>query len=372
MKDPLFIGSEIYRGSSYGPRHPLSIPRVSTVTDLVRALDWLPRAQYRTSPRARAKALTAFHAPDYVAALHRAEETGAVDVVTRARHGLGTLSNPVFPEMFRRPATAAGGSLLAADLMREGGTVYNPGGGTHHGLADRASGFCYLNDPVLAIKALATQGLSRIAYVDIDAHHADGVEAALGGTDGLLMISTHEEGRWPFTGALDDHAGGTALNLPLPRGAGDDDFAFALHELILPAVAAHRPEAIVLQCGADAVAEDPLARLALSNNAHWAAVGHLLPLAPRRLVLGGGGYNPWTVGRLWAGVWATLTGAEIPDRLPPPARAVLEDLTWHRKGPSPRPGHWTTTLQDPPRHGAIRGDVRARVRRLRDRCAAWV
>jgi acetoin utilization protein AcuC len=71
-------------------------------------------------------------------------------------------------------------------------------------------------------------------------------------------------------------------------------------------------------------------------------------------------------------VWATLTGAEIPDRLPPPARTVLEDLTWHRKGPSPRPGHWTTTLRDPPRHGAIRGDVRARVRRLRDRCAAWV
>ena len=222
MQAPVFIGSDIYRGSSYGGWHPLAIPRVSTVIDLARALEWLPAAQYRTSPRAKPAALTAFHTPDYVAALMRAEAEGGVDAETRARHGLGTSANPVFPEMFRRPATGAGGVMLAADLVRSGGVVHVPGGGTHHAMADRANGFCYLNDPVLCILRLRALGLRRIAYVDIDAHHCDGVEAAFAGAGDVLMLSVHEERRWPFTGALAEDAGGNALNLPVPRGFGDE------------------------------------------------------------------------------------------------------------------------------------------------------
>ncbi|MGR3699955.1 MAG: acetoin utilization protein AcuC, partial [Roseovarius sp.] len=116
MQPPVFIGSDIYRGSSYGARHPLSIPRVPTVIDLCRALGWLPQSQYRTSPRAKPQALTAWHTPAYIAALQAAETSGQVTPHIRARHQIGTLSNPIFPEMFRRPATAAGGSLLATDL----------------------------------------------------------------------------------------------------------------------------------------------------------------------------------------------------------------------------------------------------------------
>ena len=370
MDAPLFIGSEIYRGSSYGPHHPLRVPRVPTVTDLARSLGWLAPGQFRQSPRARPAALTAFHTPEYVAALERAEQTQAVDAATRARHGLGTLSNPVFPEMFRRPATAAGGSLLAAELVAGGGAVYNPGGGTHHGMADRAAGFCYLNDPVLALSRLRALGLTRLAYVDIDAHHADGVEAAFAGVEGMVLVSTHEEGRWPFTGALEDRAGGVAVNLPLPRGAHDGDFARALDEVILPAVARHRPEAIVLQCGADAVAEDPLSRLAWSNRSHVRAVRALRPLAPRMIVLGGGGYNPWSVGRAWASVWAALAGHEIPDRLPEAAEAVLRGLSWsHRLGWNP-PEHWFTTLLDAPREAAPTPGVAERVAALRARLRA--
>jgi len=371
MSVPRFIGSEIYRGSSYGPRHPLSIPRVPTVIDLCRALGWLPEAQYITSPRARPEALTTWHTPAYVAALQRAEAEGRVSPETRARHHLGTLSNPVFAEMFRRPATAAGGSLLAADLLTQGGTVYNPGGGTHHGMADRAGGFCYLNDPVLAIKALLAQGLTRAAYVDIDAHHCDGVAAAFHGDARVLMISTHEVARWPFTGALEDRAGGQAINLPLPRDTNDSGFALALHEVMLPAVQSMRPEAIVLQCGADAVTEDPLSRLCLSNNAHWQAVALLRVLCPRLLVLGGGGYNPWTVGRLWSGVWATLSGHEIPDRLPERARAVLAGLSWTRR-PAMPPDTLIDTLRDAPREGEIPDDLRRAVAQLRARRSAWV
>jgi len=326
MQEPLFIGSDIYRGSSYGSKHPLSIPRVPTTMDLSRALGWLPPRQFRTSPRAKPAALQHFHTPDY---------------------------------------------LLAAELLAGGGIVYNPGGGTHHGMPDHASGFCYLNDPVLAIKAFLDQGLSRVAYVDIDAHHCDGVAAAFHGDPNVLMISTHEEKRWPFTGHIDDRAGGQAINLPLPRGTGDASFALVLNEVILPALQGFSPEAIVLQCGADAVSEDPLARLELSNNAHWSAVAAVMPLSARLLVLGGGGYNPWSVGRLWTGVWATLNTHEIPDRLPGPARAVLTHLTWHRQRGAV-PDYLVTTLRDIPRPGEIADDVRHRAAILRKRLRVWV
>ncbi|MCU4653687.1 acetoin utilization protein AcuC [Roseibacterium sp. SDUM158016] len=366
MDAPLFLGSEIYRASSYGARHPLRVPRVSTVMDLSRALGWLGSDQYRPSPRAKPAALTIWHTPEYVAALEAAERAQAVSDEVRARHGLGTVSNPIYPEMFRRPATAAGASLLAGELLREGGVVYHPGGGTHHGFPDRAGGFCYLNDPVLAILSLRRAGVGRIAYVDIDAHHSDGVEHGLAGDPQTLLISVHEERRWPFTGALEEDGGGNCLNLPVPRGLNDREMAEIRDRLILPAVAAFGAEAIVLQCGADAVEEDPLSRLSLSNNAHWEVLSGLMELgAPRLLVLGGGGYNPWSVGRLWTGVWATLNRREIPDRLPAEAEAVLRALHWEnaRAGRNP-PGHWFTTLRDAPRPGPVRPEIRDRIRTL--------
>jgi acetoin utilization protein AcuC len=365
---PVFIGSEIYRGSSYGTWHPLHIPRVSTVMDLVQALGWVAPGQYRTSPRAKPAALGVFHTEAYIAALQRAEDAQSVDDATRRRHALGTTANPVFPEMFRRPATGAGGVMLAAELVRDGGIVHVPGGGTHHAMADHAGGFCYLNDPVLCLLALRRLGLSRIAYVDIDAHHADGVEAALGGDEDMLLISVHEEKRWPFTGGLEEDGGGRAINLPVPKGFNDTEMEFVRERLIQPALERFDPQAIVLQCGADAVAEDPLSRLALSNNAHIAVLKALMPRAPRLIVLGGGGYNPWSVGRLWTRVWGALNGHEVPERLSEGAEAVLRGLTWERRaaGRNP-PASWFTTLADPLRPGPLRDEVRDRVAYLRTR-----
>jgi acetoin utilization protein AcuC len=372
MTPPRFIGSEIYRGSSYGDWHPLRIPRVPTVIDLCRALGWFGPGQYLTSPRARPAALTAWHTADYVAALEAAEAAGAVSAEVCARHGLGTVSNPVFPAMFRRPATGVGAAILAGELLRDGGVIHAPGGGTHHAFPDRAGGFCYLNDPVFAILSLRAHGARRVAYVDLDAHHPDGVEHGFAGDTDVLMVSVHEERRWPNTGALEDRGAGEVWNLPVPRGFNDTEMRAVLHELILPRLAAFRPEALVIQCGADAVEEDPLSRLALSNNAHWEAVAALKAAAPRVLLLGGGGYNPWTVGRLWTGNWAVLNGHEIPDRLPPEAEAVLRGLDWRgaRAGRSP-PAHWFTTLRDAPREGPLREEVRARLRNLRDRARVW-
>ncbi len=371
MTPPRFLGSEIYRASSYGGMHPLRVPRVSTVMDLGRTLGWLDDANFITSPRARPAALTAWHTPDYVAALQQAEADQAVSPEVRARHGLGTVTNPVYPEVFRRPTTAAGSAILAGELLRDGGIVYSPASGTHHGMPDRANGFCYLNDPVLAMLSLRRGGARRIAFVDIDAHHCDGVEAAFADDPDTLLISVHEERRWPFTGALEDQGVGNCFNLPVPRGFNDTEMRAALERLILPAVARFAPDAVVLECGADALEEDPLSRLALSNTALWDVVEALRGAAPRYLVVGGGGYNPWSVGRAWTGVWAVLNGFAVPERLPPQAEAILRAIRWtgHSRARNPEPRLFTT-LRDAPREGPLRAEVAARIAALAARLPA--
>jgi acetoin utilization protein AcuC len=255
---------------------------------------------------------------------------------------------------------------LAGELLAGGGVVYHPAGGTHHAFPDAAGGFCYLNDPVLAMLSLRRNGARRLAYVDIDAHHPDGVEHGFAGDPDCLMISVHEENRWPRTGALEEDGGGNVFNLPVPRGLNDDEMAYIRDQLILPRVQAFSPDAIVVQCGADAVEEDPLSKLCVSNNAHWDIIAGLMGLgAPRFLVLGGGGDNPWSVGRLWTGVWATLNGFEVPERLPDAAEGVLRGLRFpnNRRGRNP-PEHWFTSLRDAPRGGPVRDDIRQRVKVL--------
>ena len=340
--------------------------------DLASSLGWLLADEWVRSPRARPKALSAWHHPDYVAAVMQAEKEGIVSDEVRRRYNLGTHANPVFGEMYRRPATAAGAAIWAGEHLKKGGVLYSPAGGTHHGMPDHANGFCYFNDPVLAILSMREHGVRRIAYIDIDAHHPDGVEHAFATDLEVLMVSVHEERRWPFKGHLDDRGAGSVFNLPVPRDFNDTEMRAIREELILPIVQAFRPEAIILQCGADAVTEDPLSRLTLSNNAHWAIVDALNGMAPRYLVLGGGGYNPWSVGRLWTGVWGTLLKQEFPERLAPAAEAILRGLTWPGRaaGRNP-PEHWFTTLRDIPREGAIRPEVRNRLDALLARLRVW-
>jgi acetoin utilization protein AcuC len=358
MTRPLLVGSEIYRGSTYGPKHPLAIPRVSTTLDLIRAMGWVAPVQYRESPRAMPEQLIRFHTAEYIAALMRAEAEQEVSAEARARHHIGAHGNPVYREVFSRPATGAGGTMLAARLTEGGGVVHVPGGGTHHGMPDRASGFCYLNDAVLGLLAWLDQGLTNILYLDIDAHHGDGVELAFRDDPRVFTVSVHEAGRWPHTGLAEDRAGGHARNLPVPPGFNDSEMDWLLRHAILPLIRHVRPQAIMLQCGADAVEEDPLSRLALSNAAHRAAVAAVMGLAPRLIVLGGGGYNPWSVARCWAGVWATLNRLPIPPRLPPEAEAVLRGLAWSRAAGRNPPEHWFTTLADAPRPGPVREEIR--------------
>ena len=144
----------------------------------------------------------------------------------------------------------------------------------------------------------------------------------------------------------------------------DTELRALLRGVVLPVIAAWRPEAIMLQCGADALEEDPLARLGLSNNAHAAVIAATVGAAPRFVLLGGGGYNPWSVARCWTRGWGVLNGLAPPERLPPAAEAILRQLTLNRAAGRNPPEHWFTTLADAPREGPVREEVRALLRGL--------
>ena len=360
---PLFVGSEFCRIAAFGRNHPLAIPRVAAVLDLCEALGWLEDDSFRRSTAASLDRLARFHDRDYLHALRAADRSGTVPAEIRTRHHFGNLENPLFPGVFERAATAVGGSILAAELALEGRVVFHPAGGTHHGRRDRASGFCYFNDPVFAITTLLEGDAGRVLYVDLDAHHCDGVQDAFAGDDRVLMLSVHESGRWPHTGAADDRGSGNACNLPVPAGFNDSELRCLLDEVIVPTGKAFDPAAVVVTCGTDALDGDPLSRLALSNGALWAAVDAVIGLAGPAVVLGGGGYNPWTLARCWTGLWGRLSGRDIPLALAPQARLVLAGLQCALVEDEDRKPEWLTTLIDAPNDGPVRSDVRDLVAR---------
>jgi len=355
---PLFVASEFCRRRGFGARHPLSIPRVATVLELCERLGWLEAASCRTGRAASVAELTAFHDADYVEALRSSDAAGCVERELRERHRFGTSENPLFEGVFERAATAVGGSILAAGLALEGRIVFHPAGGTHHGRPGHASGFCYFNDPVFAIRRLEQAGLERVLYVDLDAHHGDAVQDAFQDDTRVRFVSIHEAGRWPHTGAATDRGRGYACNLPVPAGCNDSEFEFLMDEVVMPLAEGFAPQAVVITCGTDALAGDPLSRMALSNVAIWEAVERLVALSGPAVVLGGGGYNPWTLARCWTGLWGRLSGREIPVVLPAEAQVVLGGLACDLVDDEDVRAEWLTTLVDAPAPGRVREAVR--------------
>ncbi len=358
LNRPHLIGSEIFRRTGQGSMHPLASPKVSAMIDLVRALDWLEEDVYIDGPKATPARLQRFHEPAYIEAVMDAEATQSVSPEVRERYGIGTYDNPIFRGIFSRAATACGATIKAVQLLANDGIVHSPSGGAHHGQPARARGSCYFNDPVLGILSMLDEGLTRICYIDIDAHHGDGVEAAFYFNRDILTISVHEAGCWPFTGTESEPERGV-INFAVPPGFNDSEMAFLFNDFILPLVENHGPEAIIIQTGADSLADDLMMELALSNRAHASVVKTLIRAAPRLLVLGGGGYNPCAVARCWAGIWAVVNDIEVPERLPEAGEAVLRELAQQHLslGHKP-PEHWFTTLADEPRTGKIRESVK--------------
>ncbi|MBT8063931.1 MAG: acetoin utilization protein AcuC [Gammaproteobacteria bacterium] len=353
----LFVGSDVYREKAFGEHHPLSIIRVSGVVDLCEILGWFDAEQFRDSPRASEEQLLKFHDTDYVRALRQADAVGRVEPAVRDRYRIGTMENPLFPGLYRRATTAVGGSIHAAELAMDGRIVFHPSGGTHHGRSDRASGFCYFNDPVFAVMTFLEQGIDRVFYADLDAHHGDGVQDAFADDPRVLTVSIHEEKRWPHSGLVDDRAEGTARNLPVPRDFNDTELDYLMTEAVLPLARDFAAGAVVVTCGADGLEGDPLSRLALSNVGLWRAVESLVQSHDRAVVLGGGGYNPWTVIRCWGGLWGRLSGRSIPSELPAEGRALLASLDCDLVDEDEVPESWLNELADAPHDGPVRPEV---------------
>ena len=345
----LFFGSDIFRGSVYGNGHPLNIARVWPVIDLCRILGWLPDRAYQPVLPATAEQLSLFHTTAYINALQDAERDQALDQNRMEKHRIGLDSNPIFADVFRRPATAAAASLNAADLLydKKARRIFNPSGGTHHGLPDRANGFCFVNDPALAILRLLDRGAQKVAYVDIDAHHPDGVQAHFSGDERVRLWSVHEANKWPRTGPAGDTGDGFARNFTLQRGAGDDEFLRCIEREILPDLATFDPEFILLQAGCDGLADDPQSGLMFSNIGYWRAADHILGLNKPTLVMGGGGYNPFSTARAWTGIWGLVCGQNpYQCTLPPEGGDLLAGLDWAHRRARNKPSRWFERLND--------------------------
>ena len=332
MKSAL-VYSEEWRRFDYGPEHPLRMERLGLTWRLMEAygLTAGPKLKVLTPEAASVEAITRFHTPEYVEVLRAV--SGGDWVAHAARYGLGAGDNPIFPGLWEAAQLTAGGSLLAAQLVLDGEATraFHFAGGLHHAMPDRASGFCYVNDAVLAIQALRRKNW-KIAYVDIDAHHGDGVQFAFYGDPHVLTFSSHERGDrlFPGTGFVEEIGEGEGLgysvNLPLQPYTDDAVYAPAFEAIVPPLLRAFAPDAIVLQLGIDSHRTDPLTHLAWTVQGFTQIVARLLEFSPRIVALGGGGYDLPNVARAWTAAWAAMNGVELPAEIP---RACHKDLARH-------------------------------------------
>jgi acetoin utilization protein AcuC len=342
-RTPILLTHALFQSPLHPDYHPLRIQRAGPLIKILEILDWLTPSERRTIVPMSRKDQERFHTSDYLDALEAASVGKANLTDVKKRYQLGTRDNPILPTMAERARLLAGGSAMAAELSLKNRVVFSPSGGAHHGMPDRANGFCYTNDPVFAIKTYFDHGLSRIAYVDLDAHHGDGVEEVFLGDKRVLMISIHESGRWPGTGQKD---GVNAINRPVAKGFNDTELFRLLDDEILPVLHNFNPDAMVILSGADAMAGDPLMGLSLTNYGLVQAINILLPLAQSAILLGGGGYNPWTTIRYWTMLWATLSGRGIPPSVTPEIKSILKSLDCARIKSHAVNQHWFSSFSD--------------------------
>jgi acetoin utilization protein AcuC len=336
----------------FGPGHPLTPRRFGPGIELLRSVGAGPGVAPEPASDAE---LAWIHDPEYIASVRAFSD----DPSAFARDGIGPGDTPAFAGMHDASAAVAGGSLRAMEAILRGDVehAFHPGGGLHHAMSGRASGFCVYDDPALAI-ARARRDALRVLYVDLDVHHGDGVQAIHWNDPGVVTLSIHETGLslFPGTGFIDELGGpdarGTKVNLPLDPGTGERGWLAAL-ERVLPVLAEeHRPEVIVSQHGSDSHAWDPLAHLRLTTTAMGAAARLVDSIAHRWaggrwLATGGGGYDAYrVVPRVWSLVWLAGAHREPPPETPEAWRARWAEEADHY-GQAPLP----VTFQDEPNAG---------------------
>ena len=326
-----------YAGYDFGPEHPFTPARLGMLLDLIRALGH--EAAPIAAPAATREDILSVHGAEYVEAveaLDRGEARSDTD-----RFGLGTPDNPIFPGMDLAARWLAGGTLHGARLLMEGShqRAFQLGGGLHHAQKSQAAGFCLYNDLAVAIQAFLDHGW-RVAYLDIDLHHGDGVQNLFYGNDRVLTISVHESGHYlyPGTGHIQELgsglARGTSVNIPLEPFTESSDYFEAFEAVVPRALAWFAPDVLLVQAGADAHFADPLGDLALTTQSFERLHRRIFELADthargRLLLTLGGGYEAQVVARVWAILYLVFMGLPLPERLP----AAWLDRWRHLLGP---------------------------------------
>ena len=384
----LVLWDPVFGSYDFGPTHPLRPLRLELTMALARQLGVLdtPGLTVRAPTSASDDLLELVHDPLYVASVRRAPD----DVMGRlsTRWGLGTGDNPVFPRMHEAASLVTGASVDAARAVWEGTHQHavNLSGGLHHAMRDRASGFCVYDDPAVAIAWLLSAGAARVAYVDVDVHHGDGVQAAFYDDPRVLTVSLHESGRTLFPGTGWAHESGlgaghgTSVNVALPAGTGDRGWLRAFHAVVPQVLRAFRPQLLVTQHGCDTHVMDPLANLQMSVDGQRVAYAALHGLAHelcegRWVALGGGGYEPvQVVPRAWTHLLTEVAGADLDEAIPADWQAEASVLGKERAptsmtdGATPTWVPWEPSdpLSSPSDTGGLAGAVDSAILATRD------
>lgn len=331
------------------PMRPERLRHTYEILEAFNAFDSVDSTLVLPRPATEEEVLS-FHTSDYLLAVRSLSES--IVLWDPRAYGFGRGGdNPFYKGMYDAALLSTGASMVATELVlaNKVQVAFNPSGGLHHAMPDRASGFCVFNDPVIAIKAMVAKGL-RVAYVDIDAHHGDGVQDAFYDTDAVLTISIHESGNYLFPGSgVVEEIGqgkgkGYSVNVPIGPYTGDELYMWAFREVVPPILEAFKPDALVTQLGIDSYFRDPLTHLALTTHGFVEAVRSLAEAAHSTpwIALGGGGYDLSAVVRCWALAYGVMTSQDWPDAVPDILQQRLGTATL-RDGESPE---FPTEMQD--------------------------
>jgi len=311
----VFIHSAELEKYHYPTENPFRTERAAITCQMLTSMGLLSASEILAPAPAGREALERFHTPRYLDTILRAEK-GDLDV-SGLYMGLGSAECPVFVGMYEYAALACGATLAGADAVLSGAAsvAFNPSGGYHHARPEKAAGFCYMNDIVLACMRLADAS-KRVLFLDIDVHHCDGVQDAFYDRNDIMTMSFHESGKTLFPGTgFENEIGvgsgrGYSINVPLPAGTYDGAYIKAFNAVAVPIAKAFDPDVIVLEIGMDCLAGDPLAHLELTNNAYAEVVEIVTAFGKPMLATGGGGYHPRNTSRGWALVWSIMSGRD--------------------------------------------------------------
>jgi acetoin utilization protein AcuC len=343
MTKTAVVCSEELWQRGHGQNHPLRPERIQRGYELLIAYDAFDGQQSRLIPprSATTEELLLFHTEEYLNAV-RSLSRGEKEYVP-GRYNFGPGDNPVFEGMYETAALKVGAALVATELVTAGevDVAFSLAGGMHHARSNYASGFCIFNDIAVIIHELLRQGL-KVAYVDIDVHHGDGVQEAFYDNDRVLTISVHESGYFVFPGTgfvreTGEGVGrGFCVNLPLAPYTDDEVYVWAFEQIVPPLLKWFEPDIVVSQLGIDTHYLDPLAHLTLTTQGYTKVVRMIKELAPRWIAFGGGGYEISVMPRAWTLAYGIMSDREFPEDLPPAYAAKYGSGTLHDQH-EPRP-----------------------------------